>query len=129
MVVLFFSSWRKAHIGFLCAKIVQGERNGKGKAKDFHFPLPSRSLSSAKIVKDGRKAKGKVKIFSFSSPIQSLFFQKTPKCGQKKASGQKAFTITLSSQITSVQWEQKECPFSQYHLSYGQTQRLDGQCE
>jgi len=33
------------------AKVVQGERNGKGKAKEFHFTLPSRTLSCKKIKK------------------------------------------------------------------------------
>jgi len=38
------------NVHFRLAKIVQGECNGKGKAKDFHFALPSRSLSYPKIV-------------------------------------------------------------------------------
>ena len=35
------------------AKLVQGERSAKEKLKDFHFALPSRSLTHQKIVEYG----------------------------------------------------------------------------
>jgi len=45
---------------------VQGECNGKGKAEDFHFPLPSRRLFYPKIVQGECNVKGKAEDFPFS---------------------------------------------------------------
>jgi len=45
---------------------VQGECNGKGKAKDFHFPLPSRRLFYEKIIRSGEKGKEKKRLCDFS---------------------------------------------------------------
>jgi len=60
------------NVHFCLAKIVQGECNGKGKAKDFHFLLPSRSLSYPKIVQGECNGKGKAKDFHFLLPSRSL---------------------------------------------------------
>jgi len=57
------------------AKIVQGECNGKGKAEDFSFPLPSRRLFYEKIVQGECNGKGKAEDFSFPLPSRSLRFR------------------------------------------------------
>jgi len=59
------------------AKIVQGECNGKGKAKDFRFPLPSRRLSYEKIVQGECNGKGKEKNIHFPLSCRSMNRLKT----------------------------------------------------
>ena len=58
---------------YLGAKIVQGERKAKCKAKGFSFSLPSRRLSwRSKVVQGERKAKCKANGFAFSLPSRCL---------------------------------------------------------
>jgi len=59
---------------------VQGECNGKGKAKDFSFTLPSRSLPYQKVVQGECNGKGKAKDFSSHSRSKAfLFYEKKHK--------------------------------------------------
>jgi len=58
------------------AKIVQGECNGKRKAEDFLFPLPSRRLFYGKIVQGECNGKGKAEDFLSPLPSRRLSYLK-----------------------------------------------------
>jgi len=83
---------------FLAAKIVQGECNGKRKAKDFRFPLPSRRLFYEKTVQGECNGKRKAKDFRFPLPGRRLFYEKTVQgeCNGKRKGNEKYFAFPFS---------------------------------
>jgi len=58
------------------AKVVQGERSGKGRAEGFFFSLPGRRLLYAKVVQGERSGKGRTEGCFFSLPGRRLLYAK-----------------------------------------------------
>ena len=79
---------------FCEAKIVEGGSRAKGKPKDFHFALPSRSLCYVKIVQGESRAKEKPKDFHFALPSRSLYYLKIVQ-GESRAKEKQVFLLRL----------------------------------
>jgi len=76
---------------------VQGECNGKGKAKDFSFPLPSRSLPYQKVVQGECNGKGKAKDFSSRCRADATLFLRKKRRGGKPHRFGKLFVCKFAS--------------------------------